>query len=251
MGAFIETTLKDIRYAARILTRSPGFTLFAVLTIALGARRQRGHLQPGGWRAAEVHRLSRSRSASCSCGRSRRADCATASRPPTTWIGRSRAALSNRWRRRPAPAMSYTGGGEPKSLRAGMVSAPYFDVFGIKAAMGRTFAEDEDQPGKDKVAVISHRIWTNLFGGDPGPHRPLHSAERRALHRDRRAPARQRIRPAGPTTSGSRWYFPRNPARDYHSFGAVARLKPGVSARAGAGRDERHRGRHRRAVPGR
>ena len=51
------------------------------------------------------------------------------------------------------------GGGIPISLRAGMVSAPFFDVFGVKAALGRTFAPDEDQRGKEKVVVLTYRIW--------------------------------------------------------------------------------------------
>ena len=50
--------------------------------------------------------------------------------------------------------------------------APYFDVFGVKAALGRTFAKDEDQPGKEKVAVLSHRLWLSLFGGRSDARRP-------------------------------------------------------------------------------
>jgi putative ABC transport system permease protein len=45
-------------------------------------------------------------------------------------------------------SMSYTGGGEPRSLRVGFVLASYFGVFGGQAALGRTFKNDEDQPGK-------------------------------------------------------------------------------------------------------
>jgi hypothetical protein len=64
--------------------------------------------------------------------------------------------------------MSYSGGGEPRSLRAALVSAPYFDVFGARAVLGRTFAQGEDQPGTAKVTVITHRLWLNLFGADRG-----------------------------------------------------------------------------------
>src|SRR6185436_5275785 len=56
----------------------------------------------------------------------------------------------------------------PISLRTGVVSAPYFDVFGVKAALGRTFAPDEDQKGKEKVVVLTHRWWMRQLGGDRG-----------------------------------------------------------------------------------
>jgi predicted permease len=39
-------------------------------------------------------------------------------------------------------------------------------VFGLRATLGRTFAPDEDQPGRDRVVVLSHRLWSSQFGGD-------------------------------------------------------------------------------------
>lgn len=51
-------------------------------------------------------------------------------------------------------------------LRSGRVSAHYFDIFGMKAALGRTFAADEDQLGKEHVAMLSHVLWESRFGGD-------------------------------------------------------------------------------------
>ena len=65
-------------------------------------------------------------------------------------------------------SMTLSGIGDPVMLRVGRVSAGYFDVFGIKPSLGRTFAPDEDQPGKETVVVLSHRIWTSQFGADAG-----------------------------------------------------------------------------------
>jgi len=65
-------------------------------------------------------------------------------------------------------SLTLTGQGEPVLLRAGRVSAGYFEVFAVKPFLGRTFAADEDQPGKEHVVVLSHRLWTSQFGGDPG-----------------------------------------------------------------------------------
>jgi putative ABC transport system permease protein len=52
-------------------------------------------------------------------------------------------------------------------LRGAPVPAPYFDIFRIKTALGRTFLADEDQPGKDNVVVLSRVLWANQFGADP------------------------------------------------------------------------------------
>jgi putative ABC transport system permease protein len=57
-------------------------------------------------------------------------------------------------------------GGQSRGVFALRVSASYFDVFGARAALGRTFLPGEDQPGRDHVAVLSHRTWAGLFGQD-------------------------------------------------------------------------------------
>src|SRR5262245_52045786 len=65
-------------------------------------------------------------------------------------------------------SLTLTGQGEPVLLRAGRVSAGYFEVFRVAPFLGRTFAPDEDTPGKEHVVVLSHRIWATQFGSDPG-----------------------------------------------------------------------------------
>jgi putative ABC transport system permease protein len=68
-----------------------------------------------------------------------------------------------------------TGGGgtltggtrEPVYVRGRTVSASYFDVFGMGAALGRTFAPNEDHATKNHVVVLSHRLWASQFGSDP------------------------------------------------------------------------------------
>jgi putative ABC transport system permease protein len=63
-------------------------------------------------------------------------------------------------------SMTLSGRGEPTLLRIGRVGAGYFDVYGIKAALGRTFQRGEDEPGNDHVVVLSHTLWQTQFGGD-------------------------------------------------------------------------------------
>src|SRR5215471_8055255 len=61
-----------------------------------------------------------------------------------------------------------TGAGEPAAVIGYKFSADFFDVLGVPPVLGRTFAQDEVQPGKDQVVVLSHRLWMTRFGGDQG-----------------------------------------------------------------------------------
>jgi putative ABC transport system permease protein len=227
VGASIDTTLQDIRYAWRSLKKSPGFTLFAVLTIALGLGANAAIfslvdgvlIKSSGY--PEPERIVK-----------------LWEKPPKRQRNGIAAANYLDWSRQnqsfdamaaeTGGALSYSGGGEPRSLKTGFVSAPYFKVFGVQAALGRTFASDEDQPGSQKVVVLTHRIWMNLFGGDPG------TVGRSILLNGEPYTVIGVLPGAG--EFDRRWndiwvplVFPPNPARDYHYLTAVARLKRGVS----------------------
>ena len=232
MKTILDTTLQDLRYAARVLRRNPGFTFFAVLTIALGLGANAAIfslvdgvlLKSIGYPEPEriVQLWERP-------PRGLRNGIAAANYVDWTEQSRSFDAMAAQT----GGTMSYSpssdaGGAEPRSVRAAYVSAPYFDVFGTKAALGRTFARDEDQRGKEKVAVLSHRLWLNLFGADRAivgrsillngdPYTVIGVLPGNSEF-DRRA--------------AELWIplaFPPQVARDYHYLGAVARLKPGVS----------------------
>lgn len=60
-----------------------------------------------------------------------------------------------------------SAGGPPVKLDGLQATAEFFSVLGVKPEKGRTFRPDEDQPGKDHVAVISDGLWRRQFGGDP------------------------------------------------------------------------------------
>ncbi len=59
-------------------------------------------------------------------------------------------------------------GGEPEPVKRTYVTASLFRVLGARALHGRTFEEDENQPGKGDVVVLSHGLWQRKFGADPG-----------------------------------------------------------------------------------
>jgi putative ABC transport system permease protein len=61
-----------------------------------------------------------------------------------------------------------TGGAEPERLTGVRVAPRYFDVFAAPALIGRTLRADEERDGGPAAAVISHRLWTSRYGGDPG-----------------------------------------------------------------------------------
>ena len=62
----------------------------------------------------------------------------------------------------------------PERVVGARVTANYFDVLGVRPILGRTFTTEEDQPGRDRVVVLSHRLWTRRFGAsDAAVGRPL------------------------------------------------------------------------------
>src|SRR5580692_6979622 len=66
-------------------------------------------------------------------------------------------------------AMSFIlyGHGDPDRVRTAVVSANYFDLFGVNPLMGRTFLPDDDKLGAPPVLVLSYEYWKNKFGADP------------------------------------------------------------------------------------
>ena len=59
------------------------------------------------------------------------------------------------------------GKGEPERVRTGVVSANFFDFFGVKPILGRTFRPGEDEVGADPVLLLSYEYWKQSHGGDP------------------------------------------------------------------------------------
>jgi putative ABC transport system permease protein len=64
--------------------------------------------------------------------------------------------------------LTLTGGVVPKDVDAARVSSDYFSLLGTRPLLGRTILPQEMQPGNDRVAVLSHSLWMDEFGGDTG-----------------------------------------------------------------------------------
>jgi predicted permease len=122
-----------------------------------------------------------------------------------------------------------TGGNEPVSIQGARVSAPYFEIFGVKPALGRTFLPGEDQLGKDRVVLLSHVLWESHFGSDPavlGRDILLNGVTYTVIGV---------LQKGGPfdRAAAQIWaplaFQPSNMTRDFRWLGASAKLRPGVT----------------------
>lgn len=220
--------LSDIRYGCRTLLKSPGFTLVAVATLALALGANTAIfsfvnavlLEPPAY--AEPDRIVRVLEAPPGGGRNGISTLNFLDWQRENTVFDFMAAQTG-------GSVTLTGIEEPVQLPGMRVSAHYFDIFGVGAAQGRTFAADEDQAGKDKVAVLSHVLWQTQFGGDPG-------LVGRSILLDGEPHTVIGILPKGsPFDRGFAriWrplvFKPDNMTRNFHWFGAMARLKQGVT----------------------
>jgi putative ABC transport system permease protein len=122
-----------------------------------------------------------------------------------------------------------TGVQDPVQLPGARVSAHFFDIFGIRAELGRTFLSDEDQLGKNKVVVLSHALWVSRFGAD-------RSIIDRTIFLDNEPYTVVGVLPAGSAFDrafAQLWrplaFEPSNMTRNFHWMVSFARLKDGVS----------------------
>jgi putative ABC transport system permease protein len=167
--SLIEDLWQDLRYSARTLRKSPGFTLVAVMTLALGvgattaifsvvnAVLLRPLPYPDAGRLVYVGQLYQS-------------GLAGSGEPKFLfWREQSRSfealACSSGYGR---AGGNLAGGQEAEYVRGLRVSEDFFRVLGVYPALGRAFTHEEDQPGGAGVAILSYGLWQKSFGGDKG-----------------------------------------------------------------------------------
>ena len=220
--------LADIRFAARTLRKTPGFTIVALLTLALSLGANTAIfsfvnavlLQPLPY--ANADRIVR----------------VLEKRPDGGYNGVSTLNYLD-WQKQ-GECFEYlspqTGGGgtltglqEPVQIPGARVGIHFFDIYSVKPALGRAFVDGEDQVGKDHVVVLSHTLWKNQFGGDP-------AIGGTSIQLDKEPYTVVGVLPEGTAFErggGRMWrplaFKPENMTRDYHWLGAVGLLKPGVT----------------------
>jgi predicted permease len=157
------TLLQDLRYGARMLRKSPGFTIVAVLTLALGIGANTAIfsvvngvlLRPLPFRDPSRLVLIAEKSSFPIIS--------TSYENYLDWRDQSHSFESMEATR--AGSITLTGAGEPERLNVRMATAGLFSMLGINAQIGRTFLSEEDRAGGAPVALLSYGLWQRRFGG--------------------------------------------------------------------------------------
>jgi len=164
---------QDIRYGLRLFIKNPVFTIIACLTLAIGIGANTAIfsvmnsvlLRPLPYPAAErlvVIRETR---------QPHFALAAVATGNFLYWRDQSKAFERMAAYRR--ADFNLSGGGEPVNVQGALISAELFRLLGINPAVGRDFSLEEEQPGRNNVALVSHNIWRRHLSADPGLGRTL------------------------------------------------------------------------------
>jgi putative ABC transport system permease protein len=227
----VSTPFQDIRYAIRMLAKNPGFTLIAVLTLALGIGantaifsvvqdvllRPLPYPEPG--RLVEI---------------------SNSYAPTVPYIGLSPGDYAD-WSRQ-ATTLSemgaYTsisegfnliGAGDTQRVQGSYASASFLPMLGIRPVVGRSFLPEEDKVGSAPAVMLSDRLWQSRFGADP-------AVVGRAIQLDSQRYTVVGVLPAG--FQLLRWadlWMPIGQFADdltshvHHEFNVIARLKPGAT----------------------
>src|SRR5262245_31209150 len=172
----MQTLLQDLRYGARMLLKNPGFTLIAVLTMALGIGANTAIFSLTDQvllRLLPVERpeeLVVLRSPGPKGGRvtSDGDNAASFSYPMYKDLrDRGNNVFSGLLARYAIP-LSVAGAGQTERADGELVSGNYFEVLGVRPALGRVFNQEDDRaPGANPVVVLSHAYWTRRFAADP------------------------------------------------------------------------------------
>lgn len=154
----MTSLLQDIRYALRQLRKNPGFTVVAVLTLALGI----------GGNTAVFSLVNGILLLPLPYHQPEQLVSVTGTYPKGALV-----AMREQMRTMDVAAYSeghdinLTGIGEPVRLTGASVSAELLSILGTRPALGRTFFAGEDSAGQDNFVVLSHALWQQRFGSDP------------------------------------------------------------------------------------
>jgi predicted permease len=164
----LETFWNDLRYAFRMLLKSPGFTLIAMLALGLGIGANTAIFSVFNgvlWRPLPVKDpqqlvILASKTSGFDFP-------LNLSYPDFQDYRQLKAVFSDLVAYSPTP-VNFGLEGRPERAWCEMVSGNYFSMLGIEPVRGRTFATDEGWiPGKDPLIVLSYKFWQKRFGGDP------------------------------------------------------------------------------------
>src|SRR6267378_3517276 len=223
--------MNDLKFACRQLLKNPGFTSVAVLTLALGIGATTAIFSVVD--AVLLRPLAYPDSGQLVWLSERGPDWSGGSISyPNFTDWRNQQSVFERFGVYSGNNFTLTGAGEPVRLAGALMSADVFAALRPQPEIGRFFREDEDKPGAPPVAVISHALWQNRFGGHAGILNKTISLNGKlhtvlgVMPAGFEFPNKVDVWvPVGPYSAESN-----SQKRDYHPglFG-LARLKPGVA----------------------
>ena len=225
----MQTLLQDLRYAFRLLAKSPGFTAIAILTLALGIGANTAIftvvngvlLRPLAFR--DPSRLV------IVAEKSPFPTISTSYQNYVDWRDQSRTFESLEATR--GTLITLTGKGEAERLTARMATAGLFPLLGVEASAGRTFLAEEDKPGGAPVVLLSYGLWQRRFGGSGEIiGKPINLNSRPYTVVGVLPSGFQILQPADVFFPFTPWAATLPDDRNWHpGIIAIGRLKPGVS----------------------
>ncbi|HEU4391993.1 MAG TPA: ABC transporter permease, partial [Blastocatellia bacterium] len=234
----MEGLLQDLRYALRMLLRAPSFSIVAIAVLAVGIGAGTAVfsivnavlLRPLPYREPDRLALIEQSLPQLSAK-------VAATSAAEYWDYREKNRVFSDVAAFTTVNLNLTGDADPVRIQVARVSASLFPLLGVPPALGRTFTDDEDEPGNNSVVLISERLWRDRFGMDS-------SVAGRAIRLDESPytivgvmPARFQFPAADNTFSdGVDLWVPlamndaeKRRRADSFDYGVVGRLKPGLS----------------------
>ncbi len=230
----MTTLLQDLRYATRMLAKNPGFTMVAVLTLALGI----------GANTAIFSVVNAVLLKPLPYQDAGRMVMVWEQNPERGWY-RNIVSAANflDWRKQndlftqiaaadPQKSFNLAGTGRPEEVWGEQVTTNLFTLLGVKPFKGRDFLPEEDRPGGPRVVILSHGLWMRRYGGDAALVGKQISLNNESYTVVGIMPAGFYFPPFWREWAGELWVPGlnlSNPERTAHQYLAVARMKPGVS----------------------
>jgi predicted permease len=224
----MENFLTDVRHSFRVLIKSPGFTLVAILALALGIGANTAIFSvldqvilrplpyPDSERIMSVHRQFLD------------GDGRSVSIPKFVAWREAKAFQSMAAYDFGGITLNLGNGDRPDPVNAVHVTSGFFDVFGVKPILGRTFTEAEDSPNAGRFAVLTYDLWKNRLGGDReivGRTLTMNSEPYSVL-----GVLQKGYEPDPPADLYLPQQFDINSTNQGHIYDVAGRLRPGASA---------------------
>ncbi len=228
----MQTLMQDLRYGARTLLKNPGFTLIAVITLALGIGANTAIfsvvnavlLRPLPFPEHERLMQMFLNNPETASGRAGYGNADFQALRERNQSFAQVAAIS------PGNRFSLTGGGAPEQVIGAGVTAEFFDVLGVRPQRGRTFLAGEDKPGSPRTVVVSHGFWEKHLGSNPNAVGQTVTLNNESFTIIGVTPPDFRFTMFGPAELWTALQLNPPRGRPPYFLRVIGRLKPGVSA---------------------